>query len=370
MEATHDSRGGRRVVIFAPPGAFSLDVLGSYEIFFAASGLLAQRARPEIANFDDFRADEMPYRIELAADRAGPLQTLSGARLVADVALNDVRGPLDTLVVAGGDVTQIHAAFSARPELREALRRVAQRARRVASVCTGAFALAAAGLLDHRKATTHWAACDLLQAQFAKVRVERGPIAVRDGNIYTSAGATTGMDLTLGFVRDDYGSEIAREVARWLVLYIERSPSQQQFSTSLRGVGTESKSLRDLQRYILEHVRDDLSLQSLAKRVGASVRSFSRAFKREFATTPASYVEAVRVDAAVRKLELGEASLASIADQVGFGSVDTLRRAFVRQRGEVPSQLRARKLDAPVATRQRTQAASRPRHRRKTSIAS
>jgi len=345
MSHPSKARGNRRIVIFAPPGAFSLDVLGSYEIFVAAARLLAVRRHPDVSDFrglESIDRHELPYEVQIAAERTGSIETLSGARLCADIALAKVRGPIDTLVVAGGDISRISEAFARDPTLRAALRRVARRARRVASVCTGSFALAAAGLLEGRAATTHWAACDLLQAQYPRVRVTRGPIAVQDGNVYTSAGATTGMDLTLGFIREDHGSEIAREIARWLVLYVERPPGQEQLSVPLRGRGSERKPLRDLQLWIVDHLQSDLSVEVLAEHVGMSIRNFARTFKRELSTTPATFVEGIRVEAALRKLELGTESLATIAAEVGFGSVDTMRRAFVRHTGQLPSDRRAR----------------------------
>jgi transcriptional regulator GlxA family with amidase domain len=333
----------RRVVIFALPGAFSLDVLGSFEIFVGASRLLALRALAnpvvpdELSTLD---AAEPAYAVQLVAARAGRFDTMSGMPLFASGALADVRGPIDTLIVAGGDVQRMLRELAERPGLKLAFRRLAETARRVASVCTGAFLLAAAGLLDGKRATTHWAACDLLKSSHPEVQVEREPIYSQDGNVYTSAGATTGMDLTLAFVREDHGSEVAGQIARWLVLYVERSASQPQLSVSLRAQAGDRKPLRDLQLWIAEHLRGDLSVSALAAHVGMSVRNFARAFKCEMSVTPAEYVEGARVEAARRKLELGTASMAEVAADVGFGSVDTLRRAFLRATGRPPSACR------------------------------
>jgi len=277
---------------------------------------------------------------------------MSGASLNAPVALRDVRGPIDTLIVAGGDPRQMLEAWAEDRSLERALRRIAKRARRIASVCTGSFVLAAAGLLDGRSATTHWAACDLLQKAYPKVRVERGPIFTQDGNVFTSAGATSGMDLALALVRHDHGATLARELARWLVLYVERSAQQPQLSVLIRGQ-PEREPLRELQHWILEHLQADLSVPVLAQRVGMSVRNFARTFKREHAISPADYVESVRVEAALRRLEHGHATLEQIARDVGFGSLDTLRRALRRRTGKPPTVLRKHHetlaLDAPDA---------------------
>jgi transcriptional regulator GlxA family with amidase domain len=221
------------------------------------------------------------------------------------------------------------------------LQRVAASARRLASVCTGSFLLAQAGLLDGKRATTHWAALDFLERLYPQVHVERDPIFTRDGNVYTSAGASTGMDLALALVRDDHGAKLAHEIARWLVLYMQRPAGDAQHSLPLRAQKSESTPIRDLKAWILEHPRADLSVPALAARAGMSVRNFARAFRREVAMTPANYVEAVRVEAARRKLEIGSGSLDEIAVEVGFGAVETLRRAFVRQTGKSPSACRS-----------------------------
>lgn len=331
----------RRVVIFALPGAFSLDILGAYEIFDGTGRLLAFKQRPETAADPSALAGaELAYEVQLVAADPGPLSSWSSAQLVATDSIANVRGPVDTFIVAGGDITRMLETLRERPELKTAIRRIAKRARRVASVCTGAFVLAEAGLLGGKRATTHWAACDLLQQQYPTVEVERGPIFTQDGNIYTSAGASTGMDLSLALVREDHGAEVAREIARWLVLYMERPGGQSQLSVPLQAQVADRRPIAELQHWIAEHFADDVSVSTLARRVGMSVRNFARAYKHEIGVTPASYVESLRVEAARRKLEQGTAALAEVASQVGFGSVDTLRRAFVRQTGQLPSETR------------------------------
>lgn len=330
----------RRVLVLALPGAFSLDVVGTFEIFQAATRIVALRevGEPRFDVSDPARLVGAPpaYAVELVGAVQGQIETLSGILLFATRGLASVRGPIDTLVIAGGDIQRMLAALNDQPKLRQTLCRVAKRARRVVSVCTGSFVLAALGLLDGKRATTHWAACDLLQKLYPNVRVEHEPIFTQDAGVYTSAGATTGMDLSLALIRDDHGSELAREIARWLVLYVERNAGQPQLSASLRAQAADRDALRELLPWIAEHIQDDLSVAMLAQRVGMSVRNFARAFKQKLSTTPAAYVESIRVEAARRKLEMGDASIAEVAEEVGFGSVDTLRRAFVRQTGSTP----------------------------------
>ena len=343
MTRTTAAAPTRRIVILALPGAFSLDVLGTFEIFVAASRLLALRS--ERGEFDPHAVllselQDSAYAVELVSVRAGPLDTFGGSILCATGAIADVSGPVDTFVVAGGDVIRMLQTLEDEPAVKSAIQRVAKGARRIASVCTGSFVLAELGLLEGRRATSHWAACDLLQARHPRVLVDREPIYTQDGNVYTSAGATTGMDLTLALVRDDHGSEIAREIARWLVLYVVRSSSQSQLSVWMKTDAADRKPLRELQHWITENLSRDLSVTALAAQVGMSVRNFARAFKRELSLTPAAYVEKLRVEAARRKLELGAGSLAEVAFEVGFGSVDTMRRAFVRETGRPPSMCR------------------------------
>jgi transcriptional regulator GlxA family with amidase domain len=212
----------------------------------------------------------------------------------------------------------------------------------MASVCSGAFLLAAAGLLDGRRATTHWSVCELLADTFPMTRVEPDSIYVRDGNIATSAGITAGMDLALALVEEDHGRDVALEVARWLVLFMRRPGGQSQFSTQLRAQSAEREPLRDLQTWIVENPTADLSVGALATRVAMSPRHFARVFARETGVTPAVYVERIRVDLARRLLEETGLGLEAEADASGFGSVETLRRAFHRTLGVAPSDYRAR----------------------------
>jgi transcriptional regulator GlxA family with amidase domain len=299
-----------------------LDVAGPLEVFS-----LTDRFRPGA------------YHVEVLTRSGQVVTTSSGLRIEPHGALGDRTGPVDTVVVAGGNGTR---AALADPELRSWLGDAAARTRRMTSVCSGAFLLAAAGLLDGRRATTHWSECDTLATAFPTTTVEPDAIYVRDGQVATSAGITAGMDLALALVEEDFGREVALDVARWLVLFVRRPGGQSQFSTQLRAQAAESEPIRELQAWIVEHPSAELSVNTLAARVAMSPRHFARVFARETGLTPAAYVEAVRVDMARRLLEDTGLGLDSVAEGAGFGSVETLRRAFHRTLGVAPSDYRAR----------------------------
>jgi transcriptional regulator GlxA family with amidase domain len=263
--------------------------------------------------------------------------TSSGVALVASRGLTQATGRVDTLIVAGG--------LGTRPTVRDRrlipwIARTALRARRVASVCTGAFLLGEAGLLDGKRATTHWYACDGLQRRFPAARVERDPIFVRDGNLITSAGITAGIDLALDLVEEDGGRELALTVARWLVMYLRRPGGQSQFSVQLAGQIAERDGVRDVQAYVADHLGADLSVSALARRARMSPRNFARVFRREVGSTPAAYIEAQRVETARRLLETSGRSVAEVADACGFGRAETMHRAFRRRLRVAPAQYR------------------------------
>ena len=260
-------------------------------------------------------------------------------RLRPQSGLDACRGPIDTLVVAGGR----GARAAGRDERLIAwLRLAARRSRRVTSVCTGAFLLARAGLLDGRRATTHWAACGALARTFPSIEVDPDPIFVRDGNVYTSAGVTAGIDLALALVEEDLGRRASLDVARQLVLFVRRSGGQAQFSAGLAGQAAERPSLRELQDWIGDHLDEDLSVAALAARAYMSPRNFARVFAREVGTTPAAYVESLRLERARMLLETTDLQLEEIAARCGFGTVETLRRAFGRRLHVSPSGYRDR----------------------------
>jgi len=311
----------RRVVIVVFPGVQTLDVTGPAEVFRAASLI-----KPS------------GYEVTVAAADDGPLAT-STVSLVPDARLDQITGAIDTLLVAGGTGTR-RAEEDAR--LVDWIAEAATRSRRVTSVCTGAFLLARAGLLDGRPATTPWASCADLEARYPAVRVERDPIFVRDGNVATSAGVTAGLDLALALVEEDLGRRVALRAARHLVVFLQRPGGQAQFSAQLSAQTADRAPLRELQAWIPDHLDEDLSVPALARRACMSDRNFARAFRRETGRTPGAYVEEARVESARIALETGDLPVETVARQAGFGTVETMRRAFRRQVGVSPNEYRTR----------------------------
>ncbi len=312
----------RRIVIVAFDGVQALDVTGPSEVFS-----LADRA-----------ARGGAYRIELVAPEP-EIRSSSGLALVPAATLERCRGAIDTLVVAGGQGVRAAAGDE---RLISWLRLAARRSRRVASVCTGAFLLARAGLLDRRRATTHWAACAALRRSYPTIDVQDDPIFVRDGNVYTSAGVTAGIDLALALVEEDLGASAALDVARALVLFVRRPGGQAQFSQGLAGQAASRPGLRELQGWIVDNLSADLSVAALAERAFMSQRNFARVFTAEVGLTPAAYVEGLRLERARMLLETTDQQLEEIAQQCGFGTVETLRRTFGRRLRVSPSEYRGR----------------------------
>jgi transcriptional regulator GlxA family with amidase domain len=312
----------QRVVIVAFPRVQTLDVHGPAEVFSTATQL----------------SERGGYTVEVVAARPGPIPTSSVA-LYPDRTIDRCRGPIDTLVVAGG--RGVHAATHDE-KLVAWVRAAAKRSRRVTSVCTGAFLLAEAGLLEGRRATTHWASCSLLASRHPGIEVESDPIFVRDGDVITSAGVTSGMDLALALVEEDLGREVALETARWLVVFVKRPGGQAQFSAQLEAQMADREPLRELQEWLPDHLDEDLSVPALARRASMSERHFARAFRDETGMTPAVYVESARVERARIFLDSGDLPVETIARQTGFGTVETMRRAFRRRVGVSPAGYRSR----------------------------
>jgi transcriptional regulator GlxA family with amidase domain len=311
-----------RVVVLAFEGVQSLDVTGPVEAFSIATRYFGGE-----------------YAIELVTPDGGPARASSGLSLNADRAAADVRGPIGTLVVAGGE----GALRTAKDEpTRGWVRDAAARSERVASVCTGAFILAAAGLLDGRRATTHWDSCQRLAERHPQITVESDPIFVRDGNVLTSAGVTAGIDLALALIEDDLGPQAALRTAQALVMFVRRPGGQSQFSAQLKAAPARREPLRDVQAHIAEHPAADLSVPALAARAYMSERNFARAFRAETGMTPAVYVELSRVERARRELETTDLPVEAVAASCGFGTVETMRRAFARRVGVNPAAYRER----------------------------
>lgn len=301
-----------------------LDVIGPLEVFALASSTLQTQG------------GGFGYEVEILAEQAGEVQTSSGLRLVADTSWHD-RNSADTLLIAGGP-----GVDSVPVGLVEWLKKTAPQVRRIASICTGAFILARTGLLNGRRATTHWSAADKLRREYPAVHVEQDAIYTRDGDIYTSAGITAGMDLALAMVEEDYGRELALHLARLLVLYYKRPGGQSQFSTTLRNQSKKEGPLAPLFVWVQDHFREELTVQMLAEQASMSMRNFARVFLRETGKTPAKYVEMVRLEEAVRLLEGSGFALEAVARECGFGSAYNLRRSFQRHFGVSPGEYRER----------------------------
>ncbi|MFE0459693.1 GlxA family transcriptional regulator [Kitasatospora sp. NPDC058965] len=327
-------RGGgpaveRLVVIVLFAGVDLLDVTGPPEVFS-----LVQRELPSPTG----------YRVVLAAETLGPVTTAAGVRVLPDLTFAEARARrIDTLLVPGavevdGD-RRVRALTD--PALVEQVRLLAGRAARVASVCVGAHLLAAAGLLDGRRATTHWSTAHQLAAEFPAVRVDADPIFIRDGDVWTGAGISACLDLSLALVAEDFGEAVALRVARQLVMYLKRPSGQSQFSVPLEQVAT-TRRIEELRHHILANLAAPLTVAELAAHAHVGERQLTRIFKTELGTTPSAYVESVRVERARQQLESGDGTLERVAGACGFGSVDTLVRAFRRRLGTTPTEYRAR----------------------------
>jgi transcriptional regulator GlxA family with amidase domain len=314
----------RSVVIAVPPYAQSLDVSGPLDAFLEANRQSGGKASYEVR------------LMSIAADR---MVRAGGMSLVTDVSITDADQAIDTLLVAGTpDYAQAYSSL----EFHAWLRSRAPQARRYGSVCTGAFFLGAAGLLDGLRATTHWQHAAELAERFPAAKVVPDQIYVEDGSLYTSAGVTAGIDLALKLIEDDHGRELALQVARRLVVFLKRPGGQSQFSVHLAAQMASEDRIQSVQNWILDHPSLDLTLKELAGRAAMSVRNFTRVFQGETGITPAEFVEMSRVDAARRLLEDTDTPLQRVASRCGFASPDTMRRAFVRQIGTGPSDYRAR----------------------------
>ncbi|MFF8015069.1 DJ-1/PfpI family protein [Streptomyces sp. NPDC007929] len=309
----------RTVLAVLFDGLQSLDVTGPLEVFAGADW-----------------TSPGAYRIRTASLDGAPVRTTSGLTLVPDEALTGAADP-DILLVPGGP-----GSLRPDPRLVDWVRERGPRAARLVSVCTGAAVLAAAGLLDGRRATTHWAYCDRIAREHPAVEIDPDPVYVRDGHISTSAGVTAGIDLALALVEEDLGRDAALTIARHLVVFLRRPGNQAQFSAQLAAQTAHREPLRDVQRWITDHPEADLSVDTLAGRARLSPRHFARAFRAETGMTPGRYVDRVRLEHARRLLEDTADGVEEIARASGYGTPEAMRRAFVRTLGTPPAEYRRR----------------------------
>ncbi len=325
MDAPVDTR---RVVFFVLPPVREIDLVGAVDVFTSANRAVGGKPLYDIKIVSAEKA---------RADRK--IAGMCGLSLYCQADYRGFQGEIDTLLVPGGVGVEEKTPDAAAMRW---LRRAARGSRRVGSICTGAFMLAHSGLLDGRRAATHWAFAAELARRYPRVNVDPKPIWIQDDNFYTSAGVTAGIDLTLALVEEDHGAALALEVARVLVVFLRRPGNQAQFSVSLETQSIERKPLHELRVWMAEHLAADLSVPALAQRVAMSPRNFQRVFTSEAGNSPARYVEELRIEAARRLLERTTQSMDEIADRCGFASTDVLTRAFVRVLHLMPGEYRSR----------------------------
>lgn len=321
MNRKRPGTGPLTVTVFVFPGVRLLDVTGPIEVFATAN---------------DFGAR---YRVQIVSEDGAEVITSAGTRLGADLSVDDVREPSDVLVIPGGPEWETLIKDDG---FLNAVRRLNEKSRCTASVCTGAFLLAAAGLLDGRRAATHWRWSQQLALRFPSVQVVPDAIFVRDGQLMTSAGVTAGIDLALAVVEEHYGADIARSAAKDMVVFMQRPGGQSQFSARCQAPHTQQDTLRRVLDAVAQEPGGNHTLTAMARRAGVSVRHVTRLFYEEVGTTPARYVEQVRLEAAQGLLERSDDSMAVVARRTGFGSPESLRRAFARHLGVTPGAYRAR----------------------------
>jgi transcriptional regulator GlxA family with amidase domain len=320
----------RTIGMVAFDGVELIDLTGPLDVFAMAN--------------EGFRragiTDGPAYKLTVIAKRQGLVTTSSGLQVNADTAYENVSDGIDTLMIPGSPSVSMVLAD---PELRDWVRFMSTRARRIVSVCTGAFLLADAGLLDGRRATTHWAYCDKLAAEYPSITsVESDRIFVCDDHISTSGGITSGIDLALSLLEEDWGREMALGTAQYMVMFLKRPGGQSQFSAFLVSEATNDPDIRALQVWIMENSAEDLRIEVLAERMAMSPRNFARVFRAETGMPPAKFVEKVRVDCARQLLGESNQRIETVAVDVGFRDYERMRRAFVRNLGISPLEFRAR----------------------------
>lgn len=309
----------RRIGLVGYDDITALDLVGPMEAFDSANGH-CERGAPA-------------YSFIVLSHKGRPFMSEAGLKIAADASFAEAP-PLDTIIVPGG--RGLRLGDEVKP-IAQWLKTRARRVRRLASVCTGIYALGEAGLMDGRRATTHWHYAADVARRFPAIRLEPDAIYIRDGHIYTSAGITAGIDLALSFIEEDVGGRIALAAARELVVYLKRSGGQLQFSEPLQFQACATDRFADLAAWLVSNLKKDLSVETMAARAGLGVRHFSRRFKATFGVAPADYVEALRLDESRKRLGAPNQTVDSVAASVGYASADSYRRAFERRFGVAPS---------------------------------
>lgn len=334
----------RRIAMLIYPGVAPLDVAGPLQVFGVANFLKRRKL----------------YDVVTVAPSAAPVPTPLGFALLPTCGMDELEFPVDTLLVSGGGGPDAGTD----PRIGRWLKANVGRARRYGAVCTGAFALGAAGLTNGKRIVTHWAFADELASRNPEAKVEVDPIFIRDGRLYTSAGISAGIDLALALLEEDHGHAFALEVARYLVLFLKRSGGQSQYSIQLQAQFSAIPGIQRAQRWILDHLDGDLRIGVLAKKAGMSERTFIRSFREDTGRTPGEYIAEVRLQAARRLLEDTHLEPKRVAAQSGLGTAASMRRVFLRQLGVTPIQYRD-KFQQPVenAAEKPAQAGRAPRPR-------
>ena len=312
----------KTVALLLFPGVQSLDVSGPMDVFAEANA---------------FVGEQDGYRLVTVSTQPYPIRASNGQQLGADLVVAEAGTGYDIVLVAGGPELPTEVE---RPEVSDWLRKVADKVPRYGSICTGAFLLGRAGLLDGKHATTHWSDAAQLAAQFPLAQVEHDRIHIRDGGLVTSAGVTAGMDLALALVAEDHGPSVALAVAKRLLLVAQRQGGQSQFSPYLHAMASPEALATMIQQYVMEHLAESLSVEHLADVAGMSARNFARQFVKDTGVTPAEFVQRARIDAARNMLEGGTLALKTIAYRCGFGSAARMRLVFTQRFGVTPNQYR------------------------------
>lgn len=323
----------RQIAMLVYPECVMMDAIGPMEVFNFANDILQHKGH--------ISPLESVYSLSIVAEQRGSVKTSSGMCIVADKNYQDIFDRVDTLMVAGANRQGYIESAVQNTKLRTLLINIKPKVRRMASICTGALILANAGLLNGRKATTHWMYCDQMSNQYRDIKVQPDKIFVRDGDMYTSGGVSAGIDLALSLVEDDWGWEVAAEVARKMLIFMRRPGGQSQFSSYIFNVAKTRKDFRELQAWIVSNPDANLSVECLAERMAMSPRNFSRLFCQEMGVTPAKFTERVRVEAAKNMMVQTGQPVESVAVNCGFNSAEQMRRSFQRLLKTTPQDYRA-----------------------------
>lgn len=318
----------RRVVFVASREPNPLELIGPMNVLSLANWVLEHSGRPQLG-----------YDIEVVTSTPGRIYEVEGLKIIADKPYHRLRGAVDTMMFSPMEFEDL---FERRDGFLPWVARMSGRVRRIGTICFGTYILAEAGVLSGRHATTHWDLQHDFAERYPDVLLDVDPIYVKDGHVYSSAGATSGIDMTLALVEEDFGREVALRVAQGLVLFLKRPGNQAQFSVQLSARLPEDSNLADLQAYIYDHLGDDLRVETLADRVGMSPRNFARVFARDVGVAPGRFVEQCRFESARQWIEESTAPLSEIADRCGYTTTDGMRLAFERNLGVSPRAYRER----------------------------